>query len=147
MKKELKYIMLIDDDDDDNYFHEKAIKKNNPENVVIIQNSGIKALEYLKSDNENAAPRPNLIFLDINMPRMNGWEFLNAYNSLDKEKQSEAIIIMLTTSQNLADRSRANSWSFVFDYISKPLTEGMMDDIIKKYFTPDGSMKPVSIIQ
>jgi CheY-like chemotaxis protein len=146
MKEELKYIMLIDDDEDDNYFHAKAIKKNNPENVVIIQNSGIKALEYLKSGTE-MAPRPSLIFLDINMPRMNGWEFLNAYNLLTREKQSEAIIIMLTTSQNLADRARANSWSFVFDYISKPLTELMMDDIIKKYFAAEGRMKRLPLIQ
>jgi CheY-like chemotaxis protein len=135
MSKEQMFIMLIDDDADDNYFHEKAIKKHNPNSTVIIQNSAIKALDYLRSENETRSPHPDLIFLDINMPRMNGWEFLNAYNLLDTQLQSKAIVIMLTTSQNIADRSRAKSWKFVYDYISKPLTSEMMQDIINKYFT------------
>ena len=134
MKKNVKHIMLIDDDEDDNYFHERAIKMNNPENVVIIENSGIKALTYLKSMRVEKLPHPDLIFLDINMPRMNGWEFLNEYNLLDKELQSEAIIIMLSTSQNLEDKAKANSWKFVYDHISKPLTADKIQNMIDKYF-------------
>jgi CheY-like chemotaxis protein len=133
--------MLIDDDADDNFFHEKAIKGNDAENIVVVQNSGFKALEYLKLKDDRESPHPDLIFLDINMPRMNGWEFLDAYNLLDKKLQSDAIIIMLTTSQNLEDKARASSWSFVYDYISKPLTEDMMKEITKKYFAPDGQFK------
>lgn len=145
MNKDLKYILLIDDDEDDNYFHEKAIKKNNPENIVIIKTSGILALEYLESVN-NTGPRPDLIFLDINMPRMNGWEFLDAYNLLDKKQQSEAIIIMLTTSQNLQEKSQAKSWSFVFDYITKPLTPDIIQEIVKKYFSHYNGVKPLPIL-
>lgn len=144
MNKDLKYIMLIDDDEDDNYFHEKAIKKNNPENVVIIKTSGILALEYLKSVNHGGL-RPDLIFLDINMPRMNGWEFLDAYNLLDKKQQSEAIIIMLTTPQNLQEKSQAKSWGFVFDYITKPLTPDTVQEIVKKYFSHYNDVKPLPI--
>lgn len=144
MNKNLKYIMLIDDDEDDNYFHEKAIKKNNPENIVIVKTSGILALEYLEANN-NTGPRPDLIFLDINMPRMNGWEFLDAYNLLDRKLQSEAIIIMLTTSQNLQEKSHAKSWSFVFDFITKPLTPDIIQEIVKKYFSQYNGVKPLPI--
>jgi CheY-like chemotaxis protein len=134
MNKNLKCIMLVDDNHDDNFFHEREIKKINLTNIVKIKNSGIEALEYLKSKNDNKDPHPDLIFLDINMPGMNGWEFLQEYNKLDKKLQSHAIIIMLTTSQNPDDEARAKTWPFVSDYITKPLTKEIMEDIVNKYF-------------
>ena len=124
--------MLIDDNADDNFFHEREIKKNDLGHIIITKNLGIKALEYLKLKEE---PHADLIFLDINMPGMNGWEFLKEYNQLDKVLQSRAIIIILTTSENARDVARANTYSFVTDYITKPLTREIMGDIIKKYFS------------
>lgn len=125
--------MLIDDNPDDNFFHEREIKQNNPENIVVTQNSAAKALEYLKL-NADGSPHPDLIFLDINMPRMNGWEFLKEYNRLDEKFRSQILIVMLTTSENPDDLAKAKQWSFVADYRSKPLTEAMMGEIINKYF-------------
>jgi CheY-like chemotaxis protein len=133
MNKESKCIMLVDDDSDDNFFHEREIKKSNLENTIITKNSGREALEYLKLSKDKC-PHPDLIFLDINMPRMNGWEFLEEYNKLDKELQSRIIIIMLTTSRNPDDLARAKTWGFVSDYITKPLTKETMKDINDKYF-------------
>ena len=126
--------MLVDDNHDDNFFHEREIKKIHLTNIVKTKNSGIEALEYLKSKNSNKDPHPDLIFLDINMPGMNGWEFLEEYNKLDKELQSHAIIIMLTTSQNPDDEARAKTWPFVSDYVTKPLTKEIMENIVNKYF-------------
>jgi len=118
----------------DNFFHEREIKKTNSATIVIEKNTGLAALEYLKSKKENKDMLPDLIFLDINMPGMNGWDFLREYEQLDKELQSRAIIIMLTTSDNDDDIARTKAWSFVSDYITKPLTEEIMKGIIKKYF-------------
>ena len=123
--------MLVDDNADDNFFHAREIKKTRPAPVIVTKDSGIKALEYLKSKEE---PHSDLIFLDINMPGMNGWEFLKEYNKLEKALQSRAIIIMLTTSDNPDDVAKANTNSFVSDYITKPLTKEIMKDIIEKYF-------------
>jgi CheY-like chemotaxis protein len=131
MNKKLNCIMLVDDSPDDNFFHEREIKKADLTNLVVTKNSGKKALEYLKSKED---PRSDLIFLDINMPGMNGWEFLEEYNQLDKELQGHAIIIMLTTSDNSDDLERAKTWHIVSDYITKPLTKEMMKDIADKYF-------------
>jgi CheY-like chemotaxis protein len=126
--------MLIDDNYDDNFFHEREIKKNNPETIVISKNTGLEALEYLKSKKDTNHLQPDLIFLDINMPGMNGWEFLKEYNNLNKKLRNQVMIIMLTTSDNPDDKERSKTWKFISDFITKPLTHEIMDDIIKKYF-------------
>lgn len=126
--------MLIDDNPDDNFFHERAIKKNNLASIVITKNSAKEALELLTTNKGNNELHPDLIFLDINMPGMNGWDFLHEYNLLDKKMQSRAIIVMLTTSENPDDLARAKSCPFVTDYITKPLTKEIMGNIIGKYF-------------
>lgn len=126
--------MLVDDNPHDNFFHKRTIKKVDSTTVVIEKSSGLEALEYLKSNKENEDLLPVLIFLDINMPRMNGWEFLQEYEQLDKELQSKVIIVMLTSSDNDNDVARAKAWDFLSDYITKPLTEEVFADIIKKYF-------------
>jgi CheY-like chemotaxis protein len=123
--------MLVDDNPDDNFFHERVIKKSNLVNNVVIKTTGVDALEHLKSK-KDINNHPNLIFLDINMPGMNGWEFLEKYNTIDKELQCEVVIIMLTTSDNPDDEAR--SLKNVTDFKTKPLTKEMLNEIIKKHF-------------
>ena len=123
-------IMLVDDNRHDNFFHEREIKKSNPGATVITQTSASAALEYLKSDD---ALKISVIFLDINMPGMNGWEFLQEYAALQSAEKSKAVVIMLTTSTHANDIEKAKSWRFVADYITKPLTKTMVGDITAKY--------------
>jgi CheY-like chemotaxis protein len=134
MTKKLTCIMLVDDNDDDNYFHERAIKQVSLKATVITKTTGQEGLTYLKLQKYNNDPQPDLIFLDINMPGMNGWEFLQEYNQLDKKLQSQAIIIMLTTSEDSKDMARASSWNFVSDFITKPLTKEKMNTVSNKFF-------------
>jgi CheY-like chemotaxis protein len=134
MNKNLRCIMLVDDNQDDNFFHEREINKNNLATIVIAKNTGMEALEYLKSKKDITHMQPDLIFLDINMPGMNGWEFLKKYSRLDKRLQSNVLIIMLTTSDNPDDEARSKTWNFVSDYITKPLTKEKMEVIVNKYF-------------
>jgi CheY-like chemotaxis protein len=134
MNKELRCIMLVDDNHDDNFFHEREIKKNNLAINVIAKKTGLEALDYLKSKKVIPNMQPDLIFLDINMPGMNGWEFLKEYNQLDIKLHSEVIIIMLTTSDNPDDEAKAKTWDFVSDYITKPLTKEKMEVIVNRYF-------------
>jgi CheY-like chemotaxis protein len=134
MKKELKAIMLVDDDQNDNFFHEREIKKINPSITVIEKTTGLDGLEYLKSNKKNKELMPDLIFLDINMPVIDGWDFLEKYKQLDKALQDLVIIIMLSTSGYPEDIERALSYSCVSDYIIKPLTKEKLEGIIKRYF-------------
>ena len=126
--------MLVDDNHSDNFFHEREIKKQNPAMMVISKNSAKEGLEYLKSTVAAENTLPELIFLDINMPGMNGWEFLHEYHKLEKNIQSNVIVVMLTTSDNPDDEAKAKNWDFISDYITKPLTKEILEDIIDKFF-------------
>jgi CheY-like chemotaxis protein len=134
MNNKLNCIMLVDDNHSDNFFHEREIKKSNPAINVIFKYSGIEALEYLKLTATTDNILPDLIFLDINMPGMNGWEFLKEYHLLEKDIQSKVIVIMLTTSDNPDDEAKAKNWDFISDFITKPLTKEIMEDLVEKYF-------------
>jgi CheY-like chemotaxis protein len=126
--------MLVDDNPDDNFFHEREIKKDHLAAEVVVKNSGMEALEYLRSKEDITRLPPDLIFLDINMPGMNGWEFLEEYSKLDNKFQSDVLIIMLTTSDNPDDEERSRAWGNISDCITKPLTKEKMKVIVNKYF-------------
>ncbi|HEY8934212.1 MAG TPA: response regulator [Cyclobacteriaceae bacterium] len=127
--KKLNCIMLIDDNPDDNFFHERVIRKCDAAENIIVMQAATVALEYLQSKPDMC---PDLIFLDINMPGMNGWEFLEEYNKLDKSLQSRVIVIMLTTSENPDDQIKAVN--IVTDFKTKPLTKEMLEEIITTHF-------------
>ena len=126
--------MLVDDNPDDNFFHERIIKKSGAATVVITKESGMEALEYLKLQRYEKISHPELIFLDINMPGMNGWEFIEEYNKLDKDQQGEHVIVMLTTSKNPDDKTQSETHQIVTDFKSKPLTKEILEEIINSYF-------------
>jgi CheY-like chemotaxis protein len=127
--------MLIDDNPDDNFFHERVIRKNAVTNCIITKESATEALAYLKDESSREKGRIDIIFLDINMPGMNGWEFMEEYNKLDTSLQQGIVIVMLTTSESTEDKKKASKWGFISDFRTKPLTKEMLEEIIEKYFT------------
>ncbi|MDB5257653.1 MAG: response regulator [Chitinophagaceae bacterium] len=133
--------MLIDDNADDNFYHERVIRKSHTTDNVIVKHTAMDALEYLKSEKTDSI-HPDLIFLDINMPGMNGWEFLEEYNKLEKRFQSRAIVVMLTTSDNPDDKKKAKSSEVASEFRTKPLTPDMLQEIVNKYFNSSVSSDP-----
>ncbi|WP_133537280.1 response regulator [Tenacibaculum caenipelagi] len=132
--KKLHTILLIDDDPATNFLHKLLIEKENcTENIVCMQ-SAEDALAYLRLKIEGEYPHPEIIFLDINMPRMNGWDFLEEYEKFDKEQQAKKIIIMLTTSLDPHDREKAESINQINEFQSKPLTSEKLRSILKSNF-------------
>ncbi len=129
MEKQLQNIMLIDDDSDDNFYHEREIARADLGIAVVIRDTGNAALEYLKSLQDAVCPRPDVIFLDINMPRMNGLEFLEEFNKLNEKTRAGIKIFMLTTSNNPVEVVKAMSYCFVADFLLKPLSSDMMMEI------------------
>ncbi|MCT4559869.1 MAG: response regulator [Crocinitomicaceae bacterium] len=132
MSIKLKSILIIDDNEADNFLHKMVIDKMGITERVDIVNDGVQALEFLKNENQLT---PDLIFLDINMPKMDGWEFLEHYQLLDPAQKSKAIILMLTTSENPKDRERALRIEDVKGYEIKPLEQAKIERILDVYFS------------
>jgi CheY-like chemotaxis protein len=131
MKKKLNCIMLIDDDDDDNFFHQMVINELNIAEHIEIALNGEEALLFLKKENRI---HPDIIFLDINMPKMNGWEFMDSYKELRPDQKAKVVVMMLTTSENPEDKKRAALYSEITGFNSKPLTKEMLVAILEKHF-------------
>ncbi|MCW3128175.1 MAG: hypothetical protein JWO03_3833 [Bacteroidetes bacterium] len=134
MTRKVNCIMLIDDNESDNYYHEFVIKKNDCADQVIVCESGEKALEYLQNAAQKGNPNPDIIFLDINMPGMSGWQFLTEYNKLDKEMQGKVIVVMLTAFERADDKQKATESGSLIKYKTKPLTVEMLNEVYDKYF-------------
>ena len=107
MRKKINCILLIDDDKSTNFLHKIIIEETGVSEKVEAVQSGQEALDYLERKKEGVYPKPDLIFLDINMPGMNGWEFLEEYEKLDDNLKGEIMIMMLTTSINPDDEEKA----------------------------------------
>ena len=139
MKNRINCILLIDDDEPTNFLSQMIIEEADCAAEVQVAYSGDQAIDYLTSQgtstsSQNTFPRPDLIFLDINMPAMNGWEFLQKYNSLEKEHKGNIVIIMLTTSLNPDDRLRSKDFPDVSGFENKPLTREKLEALLKKHF-------------
>jgi CheY-like chemotaxis protein len=127
-RTKLGSVLLVDDDEVTNFYNEHLILKCGISDHVVQAMNGKEALEYLKGKNE-ANPdfrRPDLILLDINMPIMNGFEFLDEYESLPTEEKAGHVIVMLTTSMLDVDKQRASRYASLSSFFTKPLTESQL---------------------
>ena len=136
MLNKLKCILLIDDDESDNFLHNLVIQKADCCEEVVAVQSARAALDFLAARGTEHLAKVDLIFLDINMPGMNGWEFLEVYQQLAYAQQARVIVVMLTTSLNPDDREKARCMGVLDDFANKPLTKEMLLEILGKYF-PD----------
>jgi CheY-like chemotaxis protein len=111
--------MLIEDEPIDQRMYRRVLERSELVDRVISFSLAEEALEHLRSSPDE---RVDLIFLDINMPRMNGFEFLEAAHKEFGAAFADMVIIMLTTSIDPKDRDRAAEFDVVRGYINKPLT-------------------------
>jgi len=130
----LKSILLIDDDESTNFLHQIVIEKSAITESVQACGSGQAALDYLSKAINGEYPQPDLIFLDINMPRMNGWEFLEEYDKLSDEQKGKMVVVMLTTSINPDDKAMAESLGYIAGFKNKPLTVEILQELCELHF-------------
>jgi len=136
--KKINCILLIDDNPADNYYHEYIINDTGLCSHVKVAVNGIEALSYLKRSMEEerteTVPKPDILFLDINMPRMDGFEFLEEYKKLNDNMRSSIKVVMLTSSPNPDERNKALVYPEVNEFHIKPLSMDMLRGILEKYF-------------
>ena len=124
-----KKVMVIDDNPVDRYVAERIFKKYAFAEEIVCIESAKKGLEYLTSLQDAPEQLPYLIFLDIMMPEMNGFEFLEQYNSLSETIKDNCTILMLTTSIHSDDRDRARDNPYVNRFLNKPLSVGILKEL------------------
>ena len=139
VRKKLNTIWLVDDDEATNFLHALLVEESEiAEQIKVIESADV-ALDYLtakKHSNDFPQSLPDLVFLDINMPVMNGWEFLDEFKKSSTKQHQNIILIMLTASPNPDDEQKAKKYAMVTEYRKKPLTAQLLNEIMWHYF-PD----------
>lgn len=119
--QENRLILLIDDDPVTNIINTRIIKKYFTFNVIVFTDPQA-ALNQLKKWSTLQAEFPDIIFLDINMPNMDGWDFLEAFQEFPANMRQKCQVIILSSSIDFYDVKKSRTYTAVKDFISKPLT-------------------------
>jgi CheY-like chemotaxis protein len=138
--KKLNCILLIEDNDFINIYNRRVIEQLNlVENIEIVED-GQEGLDYLMQQGKFAANGhahniPDLILLDLNMPRVNGWEFMQEFQKIKNTINKRIVIIVLSTSPNPDDIKRSEDICDIAAFVSKPLTREVLGKLIEKHFS------------
>ncbi|UII30100.1 response regulator [Fulvivirga ulvae] len=120
-------VMLIDDNEIDLFINQKVIELCRFTRRIITYHSGREALEYLLSATE--ADIPDLIFLDLNMPLIDGFRFLYEFSTFPDHVRNKASVIVLTSSDNMRDKEKIEVNADVIKFLSKPLNDQKLEQI------------------
>ena len=133
--QKLPCVLLVDDDQTTNYLNQLLLNRLGVAEKILVAQNGREALSALNTHCQQGADSscPTLILLDINMPVMNGFEFLEAYALLPAIQRQATVVVMLTTSLHPQDTERARLLK-VADFLSKPLTSKHLAGVLKAHF-------------
>jgi len=119
----MKEIVLVDDDSINNYVNKELIRKRHPDIKLVSLESPLFAINYLAGD---TAQEPDLVLLDLNMPLLNGWEFVEKL----QEKNIHQNVIILTSSINPMDRRISEAYDMVKGFLVKPINVDELDELL-----------------
>ena len=121
INKDSVSVLLIDDSEVDNFINKAILSKENSISGITVKSSGFDALEYLEGILEEDNSFPDLIFLDIRMPRMNGFEFLDEYSNFPEKLTSHSKVYILSSSLDPLDSEKSKKYAVVKGHLVKPL--------------------------
>ncbi|MBR9998558.1 MAG: response regulator [Cyclobacteriaceae bacterium] len=127
--RHIELVMLVDDNDTDNFISRRIIEITKFSNNVVIKNSGKSALEYLQENKTVRTKIPDLIFLDINMPIVDGFVFLYEFEKFEHQIRDKCKVVILSSSDNKRDIDKIVNNDHVIKFITKPLTELALDEV------------------
>jgi CheY-like chemotaxis protein len=126
--KKSRVVLLVDDDPITHFINEKVLRKSGIVNEIQTANNGKEALDAIKFHYDTKGQAPDLIFLDINMPVMDGFEFLDNLADLKIKNKENTRIIILSSSINESDIEKAKEMKI--ETLTKPLTVLKLKDIL-----------------
>lgn len=131
----MEQILCIDDDPITLMLSRKVIEKSSFSDEIITAQNGEEALLYfntLKYNKAKIVKKPQLIFLDLNMPVMGGWEFLDYFTSPAYDEFNSVNVIVLSSTINPEDLLKAKKYPIIKDFLSKPITKAMLEYLKNK---------------
>jgi CheY-like chemotaxis protein len=126
--------LLVDDDETTNMVNQMLLEDLDITGDLLIARNGKEALDLIQQHHQAKGCYPDLILLDINMPVMDGFEFLSAFEQLEMEDKNAITIVMLTTSMNPEDVKKAQK-AYIKGFLNKPLSEQDLKDVLKEHFS------------
>jgi CheY-like chemotaxis protein len=132
----LAKVLLVDDDETTTYLNAQLLERLAVANELLVAHNGLEALQTLEQtcDELDAPAEPLLVLLDVNMPVMNGLEFLEAYHQHPLAQKSQLVIVVLTTSEHSRDLERIKALPVAADILTKPLTREKVETILHRHF-------------
>ncbi len=127
--KKFNTVMLVDDNDTDNYISQRIMELSGFSEKILTNNNGKAALEYLEQHQNDVTKLPDIIFLDISMPIVDGYVFLYEFERYSQTVKDKCKVAILTSSDNKQDIDRMSGNEFVFKYVIKPITEDVLNEI------------------
>jgi len=129
----IDHVLFVDDDEITNYLNVRLVQKLKIANEIKVATNGLEALELIKKKRKAGENCPNLIFLDLNMPLMDGFQFLETFSQMD-ECAVPPRIVVVTTSTNNKDLDRLQHYSFISGYINKPMTTEKLQRVLGEVY-------------
>ena len=133
MSTNLNHIVLVDDNETTSFLNNRLLGRLAVADHVSTFSRADEAFEQLWGADQGARTAPDLVFVDLKMPGVSGFEFLELYNALPQPVQDKTVMAVLTTSMHGADTARVAKYPNV-EYLTKPLTEEKMLKLIEKRF-------------
>ena len=130
-EKKIK-ILFIDDDKATNFLNRHIAKRCDDIDSIDLMHSGFEAITFLKDCLIDTEKKPNLIFLDINMPAMNGWEFLEEFYLLNEDLVKEIKIVILSSSDDPKDLNKYENNKKLKGFLRKPLNAKLLHSVLHK---------------
>ena len=121
-------VLVIDDNEVDRYIATRNIKTYHFADEIVAKDSAMSGLEYLESLKDTPEELPQVIFLDIRMPEIDGFGFLKEYEKLPISIQNKSIIMILSTSLDPSDHERARNNPLIKKFLNKPLDKSSLSD-------------------
>ena len=129
--KKYRTVMLIDDNEIDNLINQKMLEATGVAENIYTHTGAKSAIEFLRNleklHNIPSDVLPEVIFLDIDMPLMDGFQFLDEFGKLNEETQGKCKVVILTSSINPQDLSKSKNYPNVKEYLNKPLTQESLE--------------------